>query len=213
MVYLNTWWWGWWEPWANTLFYYKFDDSLLNEATWTVDASFYGSWWYVTMWDGKSADLSNAAVAVSTKLPDIFTLSFYWYYNSFPWFNWIYGTSSTGSSWIHIQIEGSDKINIYNYWTMQWTTINIWTLNTNQWYYFTLVRDSWVITVYINWQSKGTITTGWNNSTTLQYYLWYSYNTTRYAHWYIDNAIMESVARSQQDITNYFNQTKWDYWL
>jgi hypothetical protein len=32
--------WGGWQPWANTLFYYKFENSLLNEVTWTVDASF-----------------------------------------------------------------------------------------------------------------------------------------------------------------------------
>ena len=215
-------WWGW-QPWANTLFYYKFENSLLNEVTWTVDASFNWSWSYDTIWWVQCVNLNNTWISLTAKLPaNDFTLCRYGNFISFNSnsFNWIFWITWIYSGGIHCQFQNDVSggiwpcLNIYNYWTEQWNAVAISNgYTTGQWYCYALVRNSWVCTLYVNWVSEASMTIWGNNSQSRQYYLWEAYNSDRYYHWYMSNAILENVAWTQQEVINYYNSTKWGYWI
>ena len=209
------------EPSANTLFYYKFEWDLVNEVTWTADCSFSWTGSYDTVDWVECVNLNNTWLTLSAKLPaNDFTLCWYGNFISFApdTFNGVIWILGTGNSWIHCQLIDDQyssiwpSLNMYNYATWQWTSVAISDgYTTWQRYCYTLVRSSGVCTLYVNGVSQASITTWWNNSQSVQYYLWEVYNNTRYYHGYMSKAIMENVAWSVSDVQAYFNNTKEEY--
>ena len=216
---------SWWQPWPNTLAYYTFDNqTLLNEATNTVDATWYSwNWAFGTGygWTGYSANIwTGWAIAISTHIPTgDFTISSCIKFNSYPpasWvFYWWFGNLGLNYSRIHCQfvvIDSIPKLQFYQYdnsanYSASDVRASTWTLNSNTWYNFILTRSGSSVSMYLDGQLIGTWTDTRKNSTQTQtYYLWTAYDATiRKLDGYMDNVIIESVARTAQEVSDYYN--------
>lgn len=208
-----------WQPWVNTIAYYEFDNDLtdssgnsrdLTLATWSVT---YGtaSWW------GKYAYFDTSTYTTSTSwFPtidfdnDSYTVSYYWQpkiiYTS--WFYSVFDWSISGSDprWIRVT-------NSFNVW---WFSSR-YPAVINTWYYITIVREWANCSYYVNgtlvdstvitwtWQS-------WSHTPLLQINSIWS-NSNYVNNNYLGEFIIEDKARTATEISNYFNQTKSDYWI
>ena len=80
-----------------------------------------------------------------------------------------------------------------------------------------VTRSSWTVTCYIDWEQDAQFT----DNTSLPSSCWQNWMLSRpnlqdqcfsaWAMW--DKYILENIAWSADDITSYYNQTKWTYWL
>ena len=220
MIYWVTWWGGWWTPWVNTLAYYTFDTQiLLNEATNTVDATWYSwQWSYDTgyWWTGYCVDIATWwAIALSTHIPQWdFTVAFCVKFNSYPptwdiW--WLFGYEGALQYGMHCQMTGDIRefvqyTNSYNGTSL--IDSNTLSLNANTWYRFYITRNSWTVKMYINGSVVGTWIDNNPNATsqTRTCYLWTTYNISeRKLNGYLDNVIIENRAWTDAEIINYDN--------
>ena len=86
------------------------------------------------------------------------------------------------------------------------------------WNNIILSKNGTSYSIYKNWVLLETFTSSynisipwWNNTV----YIWHSSNdTAEYSEqWYIKDYIIENKARTADEISDYYNQTKWDYWI
>jgi hypothetical protein len=214
----------WWQPWANTVAYYKFDGNLNDETENTTATIVSGSATYAADWDWQSFN-ANAANAMVTTIPpstftSAFTISFWMKLNSVPsifricW--WI------GSWWnydyLNIQYESWQWwLQLYNYARTSWS----WTPTTWAWCNIVIVGGGTAndLKAYLNWVEMVKTNNNYdyvvNNSISIGICCnnWWRNNYTDILPWIIDNFIVESVAWAWTDAANYYNLTKWNYWL
>ena len=222
-------WWGW-QPWVNTMAYWKFDWNLTDE-TWNMTAT----WSWIQYWTvGTKHYVENTATGTScvitvnwNGLSQIwswdFCVSFWGYIPSglsaripnffWEWYNW-----ATPRPWPIVRALGNDWGKIEwctdGYTTASTTSTYLW-----QWTYITFTRLSWVCYCYINWTQITTI----NDSTDLSswtdhvfYLMWrLGFNDgTRPVTWArMSELIYEKQWWSSQYVSDYFNDTKADYWI
>lgn len=214
MIYWATAWGGWWQPWANTIAYYPLDADY-SDYSWngynitTIGAS---SIW-TNQWVN-CLDINNSKLEVSTidnmSSYSEYTWLFYayrvsdWYEVQFSdwgawWGNWPSFRSSSN------EIRWGNPTNEYSSFSNSYSPMNTWFL-------FALVVRNWNWIIYCN-----------NNSTIIQtWVLAPSNNTTplrigavngRGCYGYLSKLILEKRAWTDQEIQDYFDQTKWDYWI
>lgn len=218
-----------WQPWANTLAYYPLTTETTvsdlsgnnrnltqhdNSTFWTygwVDCV-YVSWnnasWFhclttnsitnqvlwnqfTMMWYGYRSDSSK------------WLFSGMWGINwSWNWFNVIFNTSD-----ISAEILRNGSINSISY-----SSGNIYW----QWKLLTATYDNWSVKLYLNGSqvATGTYTVGTINILWVGCFFgtqssWYTYQWN----WYISNFILENKARTADEISAYYNQTKAKYWI
>lgn len=208
-----------WIPWANTVAYYKFDWNL-NDSSWNNRNLTWWStftYWTLNTW-AKYVQLATSSSSYSTNIP--------FSYTSYTFSCWCQcGTVSTGSSSkIYVDVhawgwtnyfprilQDSSKITPVCSWIRNYSiAATQWT-----WYYFTVVNNSNKIYAYINWslyyQINGyssssanlAINTAWDG------WGWTSFSTNGK----LSELILESDIWSSTKIIDYYNQTKWKYWL
>ena len=108
---------------------------------------------------------------------------------------------------------------IYTAWSnssqqisLNWSNANI-SENTNVWYHHVVTISNWTLKGYVDWVEKksGSVTT-W--LTTTYFRRWQEYNNAyrRQLYGYLKDIVIEDVAWSSQEVSDYFNLTKWDYW-
>ena len=194
-------------PWANTVAYYPFKNDILDE-TWNTSLSW--SWTKDTIWYTFSTN-NNISNAGSTKF-----VSYWFKLNSY---------SGSWSSLLHIS-----SLWELCYWVTQhpdytrmvwsiaffknssWSSYSykyVW-IDTNQWHYIAYWYDG----NNIVWYFDGTEYTIWSwyynfGSDVILLRLW-SNGATNVT---FSDVILESVARTSQEVSDYFNQTKWNYWI
>ena len=209
--------WGWWQPWVNTVAYYPLTADT-NDYSWN-NRNLTNSWvtfvnniWWATVpvsyYDWSSRAYRNWVEQLNT-----------WYTISF----W-----QKGDTWTFI----FDLRNDNEYW--QWVCL------LAEWWYFKTRqqkssnteeeysrasdnnRNHWVLTwtgsvwtVYFNWaQVKQASIANSINTSNSDISLWSRYSGNTYS-WtgYISEFIVENTARTAQEISDYYNQTKWNYWI
>lgn len=209
---------AWWKPNANTLAYYKFDWNL-NDSS------------------GNGRNLTNSwAISYSSSPMSVnLTSSSYLYRNSFDVFNHDW----TLNVWFNLNARNTDSSGIFFTW--QWANNkaiilcieNTWKpiaafynndyvgstiTQLNQRYNICYVYDYTAknIKVYINatkdidWSATYTI------SDTTAYIWWLKFLSpqSRTAfQWKLSQYIIENKQRTSQEIQNYYNNTKSNYWL
>lgn len=96
------------------------------------------------------------------------------------------------------------KNNLTNYWTYAYTG---WT-----WIHVCLTINNWTVKNYVNWTLQWTVSC---SGTTTYFRFWNEYNhaADRHLYWNIKEIIIENRTRTDQEVTDYFNQTKENYWL
>ena len=219
-VYGGTWWWGGgWQPWENTLLYLPFSTDLNDHSGNSHNPSTYSSASITTLNGVKCCYFNDGAMQIPqfTTFNHSFTISL-WYnitnvYGAQIANQWQAGSSKLMSLWLQAQ-RGRIGLGFYGN-DYETTTVPA----TNTWVHIvaTFNRDNNYWVIYYNWNSIGSHTYSTPNVQSWIFYIWPNAeapsNTTWRMRGYVSNYIVEDKARTEQEITDYYNQTKWNYWL
>jgi hypothetical protein len=208
-----------WKPWANTIAYYPLKEDVLDYS---------GNWnnatWNPNSFTGWVANYSWASTTLPTLLAQAkpLTLSvrindwgvWVWTHNiSVLWqhtYSWYWLCLTYNMEWNNNYRVGFVlSANSWNSFLIEKTYPNkiIW------WHLVTLTRDANIANLYIDWEYIGQTTYSWKTSNRT-FYLWYD-------HWYdgwawngkISELIFEDKTWTAQEVADYYNQTKWNYWI
>lgn len=230
------WWWGggWgrWKPWENTVLYYSFDEDTAStsyDGVWSENWTWYNdSWTYQAVTKGKCCILWGVNKYMIIPQPFTypttdFTFSFWVNYTDntpnqsraiFSKWNW--ASSSSGAYLMIYQLGG--KI----YWAVPYArdVFMTGTLNDGNWHNVVLTKSGTSWNAYVDGNSSpvSTVTFSANiDWATYQSYIGTNNNSTGVDnvgyHWLLDEFIVENVAWTGQEVTDYYNLTKWYYWL
>lgn len=225
-----------WQPWANTIWYYTFDDDMLNHATtgslfpdWNIGTAEFSTTrvhWNHTKslyCDGTTyaylpAD-SNYVFWTNdfTVSVRVYSLTNSWNYT---WFISNYNDSFWWDSkqWYRIsdRFGSQNKLNFcWNAWS---GGSDIWvdgTTNTpiynDGWHNVVLSRTSGVFNLYLDWNTtpvytNSSYTTKWIGKNN-RIYLGVNASDTKYSVVYMNDLIYENVGWSAQDVNDYYNLT------
>ena len=211
----------WWKPWANTIAYYPFDDqssTQITDATW--------NWYNLTWWTMPSYSLvSWTNYAGNYNNYNSGTVQGHSFYSSLSSYTLLFWAKPINWSWNQFVTQLYDSWSYQTaiiYWYVSWKfelfavswsaqRVDIATsVSTNTWYLLWYTKSWTTVTVYCNGTAWTSIT---YNSTPKNYlYLWWSNAWDRF-HWMLDNVIIENKARAAQEISDYYNSTKWNYGL
>lgn len=220
MFWSSGWWWSWRQPWINTVAYFPMSSNLTdvissNSLTW--NCTFWTIWWSTI----------NCAITTSNWL-------------SWTWANLPQWTDPrTVSMWFYFDWSNTNEWWAITYWTGGWNNQVFWTYSelsdwdwklwlsqrwASSWYYYTRTTDSWYLItmtynssnqwkLYMNWTYiwlwNYNIATTWNDIL-----LWgLIWNPWDYLYWWFSNLIIENVEWTAEEISDYYNLTKWDYWI
>ena len=220
-----------WQPWVNTILYIPMENDLLdyswNNISITVNWVSLGttggvSAWYWANWEGTARylQLGNGVASHISDTP--FTVSC--------WTNrsWEY---ASGVHWTTVGMFG-----MYQSWPFRWTCVALnpdnwwqserlwaWWISSyvyslaNEWTLMTLVMSSSKSELYKNGNLIWSVSWNWNKtfSNFCVWCDWYDSDWTKYRHWrwYLSNFILEDKERTAQEISDYYDQTKSNYWL
>lgn len=98
----------------------------------------------------------------------------------------------------------------------------------NHWYHnYCITLDNGSLRMYLDWRpahflrnssgdyetyNAGTVQ-NWSGASELQLWYWGRYWNARRSTWYVRDFIVETIPRTAQEISDYYNQTKSNYWL
>lgn len=209
-----------WTPWENTVAYYKFDWNLNDSSGNGRNLSL--AWWSVTYWAeswwGKYAYMDSSTYTNNyASMPynsTNYTIN-RWYKRvwSVSWNYWIIADFHTGSDYF-------PRLKVQN--SAIWFIVSrsdVSASGTDSWNNYCISISNWTATCYRNWTQVASYSVNsfsWN----LQYFrlntvwyqnMWYYYNYTGIGR--LSEFIIENKARTTQEITAYYNQTKANYWL
>ena len=204
----------WWTPWADTIVYYPFSSDY-NDHSWNgynITTTGASSIW-INQWVS-CLSVNNSKVSASTI--DAMTT-----YNEYTWLFYCYRVSD----WLTIQF------NEWGAWGWNWPSFRSWNTNEVRWgndtntytqfsssYCPMNTRFLWALVV----RNGDWIIYCNNNSTTIKtwviapvnnasgFNIWAVQNDS-YA--YVSKLIIEKKARTDQEILDYFDATKANYWI
>lgn len=212
----------WWRPWANTVAYYPLtststvNDMSGNELTLTNNwnAVFWTYDWVDCAYFNWNASLRQSSLTTQY-IWQTFTFMAWmkvvtecnvWTYNN-QWTNrgiWLVIQNNNDKIWGSIWQWGSFLDVVYN------TTIN------NTWYLIWLTHNSnWDLKLYFN--GVQVQTGSWAvNEWASNFAIWaavFKESEIYYSNGYVSNVIIEDKERTDQEVSEYYNLTKWNYWL
>lgn len=206
----------------NTLAYYNIDandtTSIIYDKSWNSrNLTWYWTWAYIT--DANAWKVANFNWASYASLG--------WYIN--PWGNaytlivwgkytsvWMYVSQWSSSSVISSIAMNSSQF-IYKRQAVAGSWLDFTpTPPANTWTMLAWVRDESSIKIYYNGQLNGSktdsnIQTDWTSWGYWQ--LWANRNQYDFLVGQIKTVIYENKAWTDQELADYYNLTKWDYWL
>ena len=206
----------WWQPWANTYLYLPMKEDFLDKTehntinnSWAViqDISGVKCWYFNNnRLLCNQVPLSSKDITVSVWLKTSSSSNWWilWSNRSWIW-NWDYLMTST-SRLIYEAI----------YWTLSTydvTSSSHMVSNTRT----HLCYSGWRL--YINWQDVTSSSPTFSN-----FSQWYAYSIWQQLYsnwsvawnayiWYMSEYIIENKTRTAQEVSDYYNLTKWTYWL
>ena len=206
-----------WKPWANTLAYYELttdasdsswnsNDATNHWATFSSDWAYFDVGYYIQL--PKLLDITEYTINVWLKTPTHpswnqgFNI-----YNDWGWANRnIMCLVYASTVWGYL---GNGSTNQQSYGT----SINTWTW----WNNIVLSRNGTNLKIYVNWNKELDTTVSYSpvSSGSNTIYIgtepwgWSSYNCA----WYLKDYIIEDVQWTDQEVLDYYNNTKANYWL
>ena len=208
----------WWKPWANTVAYFPLKTDLLDH--WPNEYSMTNLWgvtisdwaWYFN-WSSRlyKTDISSwLPLSTNPKTISLWVKQISWVTHC--WF-WRMYTTYNNQSFTLCMV--SWKLGFSTWWWGYDYASSI-TPSSSQWYYCVASYDWTTWKHYVNWTQVNSWTLSTNTSwTTLC--LWASSDTRswyeNYFKWYLSEVIIENKARTAEEISDYYNQTKSNYWL
>ena len=217
-----------WKPWENTVAYYPLEKDT-NDYSWN-NRNLTNSWitfdggvwvfngnaiWYYTnnsLWN----NLNNFTYSVYVNPSSIAS----WTYNTTEYnANRIISIIQNGDIKTYdktLSLSNSSRAQWYNYYNWLYLVYASW-ISINTWYYLTYTFNGNMMKIYKNWILEQSLACWWS-------YTWYTqatlcvwnntdYNQIKKYYGKISNVIIEDKARTAQEVLNYYNQTKSNYWL
>lgn len=222
-------WWGGWQPDANTIAWYPLDSTnTINDKSWN-GYNLTNSWiTFGTNWWVDCANMTSSVYAYSTNIPlpswnNARTIS-YWFYNTSvigDTYYLGYGSQNYGQFFApcvsgsnHWFFMGYGSTSNYDYYTSL-------QLTTGSWWLYTITMWDWYLKFYYNWNLVDSVSWRTYNTTavgsTWKLTVWCRLSTwaqpEKYINWYMSNLIFENAAWTAQEISDYYDLTKWDYWI
>lgn len=215
----------WWQPWANTIAYYKLDWNL-NDSSWNGNNASVGYWsaiYYTVSGDNKAFTCNGNAIKSWVQQQNILssnhTLSF-WIYLTWTPTEYRVMWALTASTWVsHIWLAKDNQYiqNSIFIWSGTDGARKVYRYTFSTWTRYNVVFSIWnslSCSCYINWTQAWTAQT-LKASWTWDFYFWVNYQLWNASamNWYLDDIIIESKARTAQETADYYNLTKWNYGL
>lgn len=202
---------------VNTVAYFPLENDYVDKSNnnismtknWTISFTTLSSWKKVANFQWWTIYSNNSFMNL---LPSGYTVS-YWYTvnknstyrrNQF-YLWWDYSTlecwATTLETW-----WGLWKTKLYYYGDN-----SIWDTSHSGWLNAVItVENHTSVKMYINWSlyvSHSTTQSSWFLG------IWYSTYSRDCHNWYMSEFIVDGKLRTDQEIQDYYNQTKWNYWL
>lgn len=207
-------------PWANTVLYFPLTSDAVDIVN-NISLTSSGTTNYTTVWWVTSANftrdncLYNANVSWLPQWDVAKTISLWAYITAwFVWWAWIvlYGTDAAWKVfWLSWYSNSNDII-----LTKWWSVSSEYTPTRNVWsnYIFTYSPENKRV-LYVN----GTAVVTWSETAPTEWTKFYiganiDSELARLGYkWNLSNVILENKERTAQEVSDYYNQTKWDYWV
>ena len=214
---------SWWQPWANTLVYMPLDWDAVdysgnqNDGTWVGTASYQDVYSWSTkkwayFWDNSAIELTTLPVSWNTA----FTHSCWVKTNA----NWVafmhhFGMDSYSKRSVLCMFYNINKRPLQD---IYWVGIYVWSATTSSLWetWINIIytyNGSWSHVLYINWQQYGTWSWNLNIQTWYNKTIWRISSGATYTWYMLSESIIEDIVWTGQDALNYYNLTKWDYWI
>lgn len=216
----------WWQPWANTIAYWKLDGDALdyswNSRDLTASGITYESGWpwqvWVFSWWATAYYQDNTLFNISYP----FTYSLYvqtaqvpsgTYDGTNPYYTMAIVTQNWTNDNIFDKVSGfaEDGFLWFNYYN-DWYYCMWWTAQSNTRYYLVYTFDGVKQRIYSNWTLVWENPCGWSytgfSNARLVLASQRARNETIAFNWKMSNVIIENKVRTAQEISDYYNQTK-----
>jgi hypothetical protein len=217
-----------WTPWANTIAYYPLTSSSTNKdivnnrnltTFWWVTYETLSSWLSVARLSGVSSSNSNQLITDSHTWYNIGTISVWGKPENNGW--------SYVNKYILARVWNQEYLDLFTAWNGVYNarskvsssssriyTSNISPIVDNKWHHFVASSSVNSIALYIDWVLIWQTNTTANELSTNAYlYIWSNDDSYYGYKWLMSNVIIENKARTAQEISDYYNQTKANYWL
>lgn len=200
----------WRQPWVNTIAYYPFKSDILDYS-WNHNDFTTWSWTYSNNMITTTSNLKWASAVLWSHSWD-FTYSI--------WIDYDNTDSSTITEIAMCATNDFAPSLVFwwpnNDWWYAWIFTTSWCVPTYSWamtwiHCIHLVRDNWTLYLYVDADMKTSISASGaiqNNQYTIVG--WYQDQSKQVT---CGNLIVEDKARTAQEIQDYYNATKWDYWI
>lgn len=204
----------WYEPGSNTLLYFPLTDDL-NDHSWkTVTYSTTGSPTITTLNWVKCCQLNwsstiDTSVTLNTLNNMFVSCWFYLVTSNNVWFFWNQPCWIT--NWFWFMFPSSD-LQVWVYHSGWYAYVDVSWNFQNSWHLYSI--SNWK--VYLDWVYKGTLSTtnmSWNQPICIWGHNQNSSCSRTKTNWYISDCIIENSERTAQEIQEYYNSTKSNYWI
>lgn len=205
----------WWQPWANTIAYFPFKEDALDEIgsrSLTINNCTISDWVM-----NINSQASYMLLSSSIWWSQITGSVWYYYWALSTWWGWNTLFAKNWWDYHHILMPAT---------TSGWTVWNIGffkktrypsskTLELWKWYHIVFVKNWTNEKIYVNAELVLDSNSSFDNNSQP---LWIIANYTasswnQWAQWKMSELFFEDKLRTVQEISDYYNQTKANYWL
>lgn len=207
-------WWGWWQPWADTIAYYPLNSTYIDtDQSWNNRNGV--TVWTLSYWNNYCQFSSWNYISIPTIIP-------YWAnpYTISVWYN------TSDSSWhqnvVYCQINSSidntgSALFVYQWhlyycgkWNYDWDITDV-SISNDTWYNIVFTYTWTQLECFVNGVSKWTFTR--TISSTAPNIANIGKGSPEICIGKTSNLIIEGKVRTAQEIQDYFNQIKGEYWI
>ena len=209
-----------WKPWANTLIYYPLNWNA-NDLSWNGKNGTASNITWDSWWDGGCAYFNWNSYINIPALTNTTTRTYSFWVKCasnaggdflFTWDNSDKNLTFMASSWkINTQIWKSWIWSPTRWITNNYSNATVW---DNTWHHIVVTINSNVYTTYIDGVQDNSCTWSYWTTPISVNKMWMhpNWSSDKYTG-YIDNVIIESRCWSADDVSNYYNRSKSNYWL
>lgn len=217
-----------WTPWANTIAYYPLtSSSTVNDMSWN-GYDLTNNWWvtFGVYWWVDCASFNSTARNALVCQNNIWTTLSGNQAFTYSCRIYIAGNRSKEANIISINANNNHEdraLTIMTNGTIRWYIASnsasfVYTpvVSTSQRYYLTMTQWDGTLSIYLNWVFSQSTPCNWTSaweSSNNYFGIAPQYPSNASILWYVSNVIVEDKARTAQEVSDYYNQTKWKYWL
>lgn len=204
----------WWQPWANTVAYYEYNNDLTDSSSNSNNLSLLSgtvTYWIASGW-GKYVYFGNSAWSEHKILsPNIDVSAVTIMYRWNPQQVYTSGNPITIACTLSDNSLIGATVRSVDFWATTW-----FTATADTWYHIAIVCEGGIRKFYVDWvyYTQDSYSLTWTQTTKLTINNAWDTNDPSFANDnYISKLIIEDKARTAQEISDYYDQTKWDYWI